>query len=127
MSRRILNSEIAKAVAQIWPVTVEELRGPSREHRISAARQAAFLLGQSNGNHDCALIGRFYNRDRSGVRRGIHAACDRQRKESDYLTRILAASDLIDPVDHQGKPRSPIAWPAPVPVLATFQTVEGLI
>lgn len=123
MTRQVRNAEIAETVSRRWPVSVAELRGKSKARRISEARQAAFLLGSLAG-HDCALIGRFYNRDRSGVRRGVLAAQRRMERFADYAERVRSTADILMPVRLLKAPMEICRWEAPVPVGANFQIFE---
>lgn len=67
-------SVICEAVAQAYGVTAADLKGPSRSHTISMARQEAMRL-MSEAGHSQPKIGRFLGgRDPSTIWHGIHAA-----------------------------------------------------
>lgn len=67
-SRVITLDDILKAVAQHFSITVEQIRGKSRQKNIARARQIAMFLAKKLTENSLVSIGRFFgDRDHSTV------------------------------------------------------------
>ena len=80
---------IARAIATVEMVTVEDLRGPSRDRPIAWARQE-FMVAARDDGHSLPEIAAFLNRDHTTVMHGIEAAKARAEGRAEALTEGLA-------------------------------------
>lgn len=90
----VVGSELQRAVAGVFGVSVGALLGPQRVHRISRARQAGYWLMKQRG----AMNGRIceaFRRDFAAIRDGL-ARCERRLKtDAEYRAKVEAAAALI--------------------------------
>ena len=67
---------ITAQIARETGLTVEELRGPSTERRISRARALCFMVARDRG-FTCADIAKYFGRSRPAVMKGANKARER--------------------------------------------------
>jgi hypothetical protein len=111
-------------------LTVEDIRGKSRERHIIHARQAVCLLGTEAG-HSSTFVSKVLDRDHSTILHGRDAARERAKRSPDYAVYLdlvrsgeMPAEDLgplesTDPMLDEAPPPSKLS-PAPVPLPAAL-------
>jgi chromosomal replication initiator protein len=72
--------EIAELVAERRGLTLEELRGSSRVHKVCHPRQEAMALIMAQGRFSYPQVGRFFDRDHSTVIHAVQAYAERVEK-----------------------------------------------
>ncbi|MBI1682359.1 helix-turn-helix domain-containing protein [Caulobacter hibisci] len=82
---RITMPIVLEAVSGAYGVSVEELRGPKRQRRISLARQHAMWLMNGLPHLSLPMIGRFLNRDHTTVLFGIRAHERRVAEQAGWM------------------------------------------
>ena len=65
--------EIATLVAERHGLTLEELRGPSRKHRVSRPRQEAMAFMRAEGRFSYPQIARYFGKDHTTVLHAVRA------------------------------------------------------
>lgn len=89
-------ADIQSAVAEAFGVTVDQLRGPSRDRRRAWPRQAAFLICRESGAHTYAAIGRrFGDRDHATVLYGVDAAQVRMAYVREFAAGVARARAIL--------------------------------
>lgn len=63
--------ELVAEMSQVYRVTIGEIMGKTRRHRVALARHAVFYLASKRLKYSTVRIGREMNRDHSTVINGI--------------------------------------------------------
>jgi chromosomal replication initiator protein len=89
MKKRLLTPEmIAKCVADYFGVTVKDLKSPSRQQKISKARQMAVFLSRDILGLSYEAIGDFYVKKHTTVMYGFEQVNDKL-KTDDNLQNVV--------------------------------------
>jgi len=127
MTRRILSIDVARVVCSVWPVTMDELRGPLTHRRIAEARHAAYWLASRATGRSMPVLGRAFRRDHTTIWHGIRAVdSGRWDQVPGFRDRLIKAEGLVALLKPVHGPDVTEGWPNPVSVAATFQSVEVL-
>jgi chromosomal replication initiator protein len=94
MGDRVTIELIANAVADVWGVSVADLRGPRRFHSYVDPRHVAFALAYKLTQHSVTVIGRWFgDRDHTtvlnGMRRFDVVLSQREREKIDHAESLI--------------------------------------
>ena len=95
MAQGVTIALIAEAVADVWEVSVANLRGPRRFPIFVDPRHVAFALAREHTAHSLPTIGQWFgDRDHTTVLNGIRRF-DRVLRDRDH-DRVAQVERLID-------------------------------
>ena len=94
MGDRVTIEMIAEAVADVWGVSVANLRGPRRVPSFVDPRHVAFALARKHTAHSLPVIGRWFgDRDHTtvlnGLRRFEELLLERDRDRVEQVERLI--------------------------------------
>lgn len=88
-----VSGPVLRAVAEAFEVRVDDLLSPARSHKVSRARQAAYMLLRAE--HTCTDVGILFSRDHTTVLYGAREAEQRAKDNPRYAMALADAMQRV--------------------------------